>query len=311
MARRTGRTLRRTILTAGAAGLAAGAYGSLIERNAFTVRRVSVPVLPAGSKDIRILHLSDIHMMPGQRRKQDWLRSLATLQPDLVVNTGDNLSHPESVGPVLDALGPLLEFPGVFVFGSNDYFAPTAHNPLKYFQGPSRKHRGKKVPDLPWQDLRDGLTERGWANLTHAKHTLDVRGSRLSFAGVDDPHLGWDDLDAVAGPADPGADLPIAVTHAPYLRVLDAFTRDAYRLILAGHTHGGQLAVPGWGALVTNCDLDTRRAKGLHTHAVAGLEPAWLHVSAGCGTSPYAPIRFACRPEATLLTLVALDSGGA
>ena len=127
------------------------------------------------------------------------------------------------------------------------------------------------------------------------------------------------------------------MTHAPYQRVLDPMVADGARLVLAGHTHGGPLAVPGYGALVTNCDLPTDRAKGLsrwwpgagapyagrsqwhqkldrwgEVHLRGGDESqwdapadaAWLHVSAGLGTSPYAPVRFACRPEATLLTLV-------
>ena len=74
--------------------------------------------------------------------------------------------------------------------------------------------------------------------------------------------------------------------------------------MLAGHTHGGQVAVPFVGALVTNCDLPLRYAKGLHRWRHDRAE-TWLHVSAGLGTSPYAPIRFACPPEATLMTLVA------
>jgi predicted MPP superfamily phosphohydrolase len=88
--------------------------------------------------------------------------------------------------------------------------------------------------------------------------------------------------------------------------VLDAFTAGGYPLVLAGHTHGGQLRVPGYGALVTNCDLEPARARGLHRHESAG-RGAWLHVSAGLGTSPYAPVRFCCRPEATLLTLVSAE----
>jgi predicted MPP superfamily phosphohydrolase len=111
-----------------------------------------------------------------------------------------------------------------------------------------------------------------------------------------------DDYAAVRAPADPAADLTLAVTHAPYLRVLDAMTADGADLLLAGHTHGGQLCVPGFGALVTNCDLPTRYAKGLHRWSAAGRQ-SWLHVSAGLGTSPYARVRFACPPEATLLTL--------
>jgi predicted MPP superfamily phosphohydrolase len=102
----------------------------------------------------------------------------------------------------------------------------------------------------------------------------------------------------VAGPFDPAADLSLGVTHAPYLRVLDAMSADGAALVLAGHTHGGQLRVPGVGALVTNCDLPRSKARGVSEHNGTAL-----HVSAGMGTSPYAPLRFACRPEATLLTL--------
>ncbi|GAA2919343.1 hypothetical protein GCM10020221_14520 [Streptomyces thioluteus] len=110
----------------------------------------------------------------------------------------------------------------------------------------------------------------------------------------------------VAGGPVTDADFSMAVVHAPYLRVLDAFTADRYPLVLAGHTHGGQLCIPFYGALVTNCDIDTGRVKGLSTHR-AGGHRSYLHVSAGCGTNRYTPVRFACPPEATLLTLVARD----
>jgi predicted MPP superfamily phosphohydrolase len=95
--------------------------------------------------------------------------------------------------------------------------------------------------------------------------------------------------------------------HSPEPRLLDQFAADGYDLLLAGHTHGGQLCLPGYGTLVTNCGIDRKRARGLHRHPVDGQ--AWLHVSAGLGTSPWAPARFACRPEASLLTLVPRDSG--
>ena len=112
----------------------------------------------------------------------------------------------------------------------------------------------------------------------------------------------------MAGPADPATDVRLGVTHAPYLRVLDQFAADGYDAIIAGHTHGGQVCLPGGRALTTNCDLEPARARGLHRHP-ADSEPgdegsAWLHVSAGLGTNPYVRIRVACRPEATLMTLV-------
>lgn len=281
------------------------------EARAYTLRRVELPVLPPGHTPLRVLHVSDIHMTPDQARKQAWVRGLASLQPDLVINTGDNLAHMDAVPVVLDSLGPLLEIPGVFVLGSNDYFAPTPRNPFRYLM-PDDGLRATSSPSLPWQDLRSSFTSAGWADLTNTATALDVGGTSLAFVGVDDPHLSYDDLPAVAGPARTDVDVRLALAHAPYLRVLDQFAADGYDAIVAGHTHGGQVCLPFVGALTTNCDLDNARAKGLHRHP-ADSSPgdpgsAWLHVSAGLGTNPYARIRFACRPEATLLTLTCRDS---
>ena len=288
------------------AGVAGLVYAAGVEVRAYTLRRVELPVLPPGRRPLRVLHITDLHLTPGQHKKRAWLRNLAALEPDLVVNTGDNLAHLQAVPAVLDALDGLLDVPGVFVLGSNDYFAPSRRNPVKYLL-PDDGSRHVRTPELPWRDLRDGFEKRGWVDLSNRKDTLTVGGTSFAFAGVDDPHLRYDDLAAVAGTADPAYDVPIGVAHAPYLRVIDAFAREGYETILAGHTHGGQLCLPFKGAIVTNCDLDPSRAKGLHRHPV-GSRPgdpgsSWLHVSAGLGTSPYAPVRFCCRPEATLLTL--------
>ncbi len=289
-------------VAAGAAALAVG-YAAGIERNAFVVREVTMPVLTPGSTPLRVLHLSDIHMRPAQRHKQAWLRELSRWEPDLVVNTGDNLSHPRAVPAVVQSLGDLLAVPGVFVFGSNDYFAPKLKNPAKYLTDSDHRVHGSP---LPWQDLRAAFTERGWLDLTHNRRELEVAGLVIAAAGVDDAHLGRDRYETIAGPPSPAANLSLGVTHAPYTRVLDRFAADGYQLVMAGHTHGGQLCLPFYGALVTNCDLDRSRAKGASSW---GTETA-LHVSAGIGTSPFAPLRFCCRPEATLLTLVAAPTGG-
>ena len=120
---------------------------------------------------------------------------------------------------------------------------------------------------------------------------------------MDDSHIERDRYEDVAGPVPDDADFAIGLSHSPEPRVLDDFVSDGFRLLLCGHTHGGQLRVPGYGALVSNCGLDPKLARGLHRWGL-GLDPAWLHVSAGLGTSPYAPVRFACPPEASLLTLL-------
>ncbi|QIX28272.1 metallophosphoesterase [Nocardioides sp. JQ2195] len=294
------------ILRLGALAGAATLGYAATEARAYTVRRVDLPVLPAGHAPLRVLHLSDIHMTPGQTKKQEWVRELSGLQPDLVINTGDNLAHKRAVPVVLDALGPLLEIPGAFVFGSNDYFAPTPRNPLRYLM-PDNGVRATNSPTLPWRTLRDEFRSAGWADLTNTGAAFGVGGTSFGFVGVDDPHLSYDDLPAVAGPARDDVDVRLAVAHAPYLRVLDQFAADGYDAIIAGHTHGGQVCLPFIGALTTNCDLDTARAKGLHRHpadsAPGDQGSTWMHVSAGLGTNPYTRIRLACRPEATLLTL--------
>jgi uncharacterized protein len=288
-----------------ATGAATVAYASLIERTSWTLRRFDVPVLPPGSAPLTVLQVSDLHMTAGQRGKQEWVAGLAALQPDLVIDTGDNLAGMDAVGPTLRALDPLLDLPGAFVLASNDYYAPRPKNPLKYFK---TEHKRVHGDELPWRELRDGMTARGWLDLTNSAGSLTVAGRRIAFAGVDDPHLKLDRYDTVAGPADAAADVRIGLVHSPEPRVLDRFAADGYDLLLCGHTHGGQLRVPFYGALVTNCGIDRARARWLHRWA----EPSpgapngtWLHVSAGLGTSPYAPYRLACPPEATLLTLTA------
>ncbi|HUW16039.1 MAG TPA: metallophosphoesterase [Actinomycetes bacterium] len=289
-------TFPRAVLGVAAFG-AAGLGYSLWEAKQFRLRRVDLRVLPPGERPLRVLHLSDLHLTPGQRDKQEWVQRLATLRPDLVVDTGDNLAHPDAVEPALEALGPLLEVPGVFVMGSNDYYAPRLKSPMHYFNPESdRRIHG---PELPWRDLRDGFVSAGWTDLDNARATVKVDDRTFDFVGVDDAHLGLDNYDEVSGPADPSASLAIGVTHAPYLRVLDRMADDAFPLVFAGHTHGGQLCLPGIGALVTNCDLPRSQAKGLHRRG-----EQWLHVSAGLGTSPFTPVRFACPPEASLVTLL-------
>jgi predicted MPP superfamily phosphohydrolase len=280
------------------AGAATLAYASLIERNAYTLRRFDVPVLPPDAEPLRLLHLSDLHLTPGQRRKQDWVAALAGLDPDLVVVTGDNMAHPEAIPGLARAYAPLLQYPGAFVFGSNDYAGPVFKNPLGYFDKDRPYVQGV---ELPYEELRLMLTEAGWADLNNARTTLKAGGRSVELVGVDDPHVERDSYESVAGRVDRAADLHIGVTHTPEPSVLDAMAADGFSLLLAGHTHGGQVCVPGVGALVTNCGLDRRMAKGLHRWPGS---PAWLHVSAGLGTHPTAPVRFACRPEASLLTLV-------
>jgi predicted MPP superfamily phosphohydrolase len=309
--------MRRQALLGTAAAVGAGVFGyaSVVERNWFALRRIDVPVLPAGARPLRLLHISDVHLTPGRHRLLSWIRSLDALEPDLVVNTGDSIAHPESVQPFLEALGPLLDRPGVFVYGSNDLYSPMPRNPARYLWRDSADgYRQRTLPDLPWADLGAGMAAAGWLDANNKRGRLKAGELDIEVAGVHDPHIGRDRYEQIARAADSAADLRLGVLHSPEPSVMDRFAADGYDLLLAGHTHGGQVCLPWFGTLVTNCGIDRTRAKGLHRHPADGPDTSpgrpWLHVSAGLGTSPWAPFRLFCRPEASLLTLVESGSAG-
>ncbi len=266
----------------------------------YKLRQAQIPILPAGAQPIRILHFSDLHLTPSRTREIADIKSFIKHKPDLVISTGDFLAHREAVPVVLDALDELLDTPGLFVFGSNDYYAPRVKNPFSYL----RKDDGirKFGNELPWKDLAQGLTDRGWKDINFSRALLEINETTIEARGTDDAHLNRDNYSLVSGAPNKDADIALGVTHAPYMRVLDAMHRDGLDAIFAGHTHGGQVRLPWIGgskALVTNCDLPTWRARGLTRF---GQEP-WLHVSAGMGTSPFARIRVASPPEVSLVTL--------
>jgi predicted MPP superfamily phosphohydrolase len=267
---------------------------------AYQLRQVSLPLLPSGARDIRILHFSDLHLTPARKREIADIKSWAALKPDLVISTGDFLAHRDGVGVALSALNELLDIPGLYVFGSNDYYAPKFKNPLSYLKKDSgERNLGEK---LPIEQFDSELKKRGWINLNNSRSSIKINGIAIDVRGTDDAHLELDDYQKVAG--SPSGDISIGVTHAPYKRVLDAMEQDGLDLIFAGHTHGGQVRLPWFGgsrSLTTNCDLPNWRARGL---TVVKGEPL-LNVSAGMGTGPFSRIRVASPPEVSLITLTA------
>ena len=267
----------------------------------YVLREAEMPILPPGHDDIRVLHFSDLHLTPARKKEIADIKSFISLKPDLVISTGDFLAHKNAVPVVLDALDGLLDIPGLFVFGSNDYYEPIPKNPLKYLL-PNHGKR-KHGPELAWQELDTGLQARGWKNINTSRTTITIKKTVIEARGTDDAHLEFDDYSLVAGEAGK-CHVAIGVTHAPYLRIIEGMKNDHLDAIFAGHTHGGQVRLPwpgGSKALTTNCDLPNWRARGL---TVVKGEPL-LNVSAGMGTGPFSRIRVASPPEVSLVTLTA------
>ncbi|WP_062947398.1 metallophosphoesterase [Brachybacterium sp. sponge] len=300
--------MRPALAAAGGLGLglagAAHVWARHVEIHRYTLREAELRILPPGARTRRVLHISDIHLLPDQHRKLAFLEHLESLRPHLVIDTGDNIASAAAVPALAAAIEPLLRRPGAFVMGSNDMFAPMPKNPARYLL-PDPRPAGltePREPTLPTAELAARLSKHGWKDLTNTRATIELGGLEVRLAGVDDPHLDRDRMPAPLSTAprtpEHGNVLRVGVAHAPYRRVLDAFVADGAELILAGHTHGGQLRLPGIGALVTNCDLPRQQARGL-----SDWQGVPMNVSAGMGASPYSNYRLLTPPEATLLTL--------
>ena len=277
---------------AATAALAAAcvAYGVVIERSWYRVVRYRLDILPTGAAPLSVLHLSDLHFLRGDDRKARFLASLP--RPDVAVVTGDFLAEPEGVESAVAGVRPVRgRVASWFVLGSNDYYAPRPLNYLAYFRK-RRKHRPARRGRSA--ELTSALVADGWEDLTNVRHAVSLDGLAIELLGLDDAHIRRHDL-RVTPRAEP-ARFGIAVMHSP-----DSAPEAAalgYDLLVAGHTHGGQVRLPAVGALVTNSTMPRRLVSGL-----IRMGPALLHTSPGLGTSKFAPFRFWCRPEATVLEL--------
>ena len=303
-------------------GTAALAWGS-VERRRPVLRHydvplsaLSTPMLRSHHRMAKVLHFSDLHLFAGQEFLLDFLQEIReTEQFDYVISTGDNFGSPDALNMVIQAHEIFSDFPGAFVFGSNDYYSPKRKSWTRYLR-PRGSAKVDRAVDLPWTELAAHLRSMGWADLSNASAYLQAENERITEAdlpkvlpaplallGVDDPHINRDSINGLSQRwLSPDA-IRIGVTHAPYTRILDSMTHLGTELILAGHTHGGQIGLPGVTSLVTNCDLPREFGKGLHVWETGVNECSWLHVSAGLGTSPYAKVRIATRPEVSILTI--------
>ena len=288
-------------MVGGAVMSAAGLSMAYLEARQFALEVAVLGLLPAGSlphgrKELRILHISDLHMAQGQDAKHEFVQSLAATNPDLVVNTGDNIGETTAVPAVVQALSPLLTRPGIFCFGGADYWSVQNLTPV------SRLLRGRGelyLHENPWKGLRAAFVEHGWHDCSNRRHEFTVGDVKLAVAGVDDPFHDLDDYDSIAGAPNSRADLSIGLSHSPTPEVLNKFSNDGYQLLLTGRTRGGALLRPSTRKIVTRTGIDKN-----YTSGVSHWNDSILHVSPGIGASRHERLNPARRPRATLLRVV-------
>lgn len=273
---------------------ACAAY-ALVEPHRFRLQTHRLEVEPSAPR-LTILHVSDLHLSARDERRARFVRTVAgrlDATPDLVIATGDLIEDDSGIDPAIEALGTLRARLGCFyVLGSHDYYQARFKSPTRYL---SRTRGPLAAPAADVERLEAGLAENGWIGLANRTEHVAFDDRSIRIAGVDDPYLGRERTDHIARTV--GDAFAIGLTHAP--DVISEWSLAGFDLILAGHTHGGQLRMPLVGALVTNSTLPPGLAMG-----PSKVGSAWLHVSPGLGTSKFTPVRFLCRPEVTLLEIV-------
>jgi predicted MPP superfamily phosphohydrolase len=286
----------RSLRTVVMGGVGIFAY-SLMSARSYRLRAEQVPIRGPGPS-WRVLHLSDLHLSAGKRKLIDWLRALpeAAGPVDLVLATGDLIDDDSGIAPLCDVFERIEARHGrYYVLGSHDYFQSTLRGLMA---GVSKLYAARRDPvtsrPADTEALEEGLRGRGWVGLANTSDVIPTEAGPVRITGLDDPFLKRHNTDHIR--RDPGDALAIGIVHSP--DVVSDWALVGYDLILAGHTHGGQVRAPVVGALVTNCTLPAALASGLHR-----IGSAHLHVSPGLGTSKFAPIRFLCPPEATVLEL--------
>ena len=270
----------RGIVCSALAG-AAFIEGFLREPRQLDVTRLTVASrwLPAGFDGLKIVQLSDLHLHHISRAYRTAIDVIRREHPWLVVITGDLVDRPERTAACIVFLSELRAAAGVPVVvvpGNWDHRAfPTRQSIAAW-------HRRIQA-------------ETGIRVLANQNVVLHRHGDSMWLVGTDDPYFGHADLDA-SFKGVPDTAFALVLTHAP-----EAFEelaqRPAARLVLAGHTHGGQVRLPFIGALRVPSRYGTRFASGLFK-----LSDTLFYVNAGMGMS-HVPIRFLCRPELTVLTL--------
>jgi uncharacterized protein len=269
--------LKRAMTTIGAACIALPSYSFFLERYwvETTHLTLTLPQLPPSFSGLRVVQLSDIHLgfYYNINHLEGIIRRVNQLEPDLICFTGDLVDDAidglEQSVPLLRKLhAPLGK---VAIFGNHDF--RSGH------------------PNM----VRSTLIKSGFTFLRNSHITLNKYGDPFHIAGLDDLFGGHPDMDRTLSPI-PKSEFTMLLAHEPDMA--DYIGNYNVNFMLSGHSHGGQIRLPFYGA-VYRPDGAKHYVRGLKTIPEKGLT---LYVNRGIGTT-FLPIRFNCRPEITLFTL--------
>jgi uncharacterized protein len=267
----------RVVLSTAAVAVSCLLYGVFVEPAWLDVThtRVATHRLPPAHRGIRIVHLSDLHSERTLRLEADIPERVAALAPDLIVFTGDAANSPAGVAVFRACLSALARIAPTFVVAGNWDVVP--------------------FPEI------DRFGGTGATVLDGTFVTVAVDGARVHVAGA--AHgAKRERLDAAIA-ALPGDGPAIVLHHMPYPDMVPAASASRVDLMCAGHVHGGQIAVPFYGAVVTLSKHGKRFERGLYPDAGGFGFPLYVNRGIGLAAGPL-PMRFSARPEIALIQLV-------
>jgi predicted MPP superfamily phosphohydrolase len=262
------------------------------DRTGFTLQALHIPCRGL-QHPLKLLHLSDIHLLVRDRAKQKFIRHVTDADYDFVFLTGDIAEETDAEALVPSLLTRAPRYGAFAVLGNHDHRRLSIQDSLKeLFTGEFLDRAA--MSDIPPMKRR---FEGGgaWRVLVNETALVEVRNQTIAIAGVDDPATRHGDLQRTMQHVK-RADVLIALVHVP--TDLASFSQYGFQLVLAGHTHGGQVRLPFIGALRTQCDLPRHQARGLFQ-----VGRTWVHVSQGLGSGKLLRLRALCPPTAYAITL--------
>jgi uncharacterized protein len=261
-----------------------------VETRRYTLEELRVNIVrkKLSSGALKILHLSDLHLACPESHKLEFLRRVSDNDYDLVFLSGDVFEDYSGTPYASEILARRPRLGAYAVLGNHDYYEYTMFH--KTIGRLVRRYRHPAFTrDVT--PLIASLEAGGFTVLRN--NTVNLADAGISIVGIDYPGPGASDLRTLIAQA-PAGNLIILLAHMPWH--LDLLAGCGVDLALCGHTHGGQICLPGIGAIFTDSDMPGHQASGLIARG-----DTTIHISRGLGADPKTNYRLFCPPTATAL----------